>query len=61
MQIIIGGLVYYSYCTLDRLLADYDISGVGGINKKLLILSVFVLLSIGALKILLSFFIPPFK
>ncbi len=56
MQIIIGGLVYYSYCTLDRLLADYDISGVGGINKKLLILSVFVLLSIGALKILLSFF-----
>ena len=56
MQIIIGGLVYYSYCTLDNLLSGFDISSVGEVNKKLLILSVFVLLSICVLKVLLSFF-----
>lgn len=55
-QIIIGGFVYYSYCTLDKVMDDTDLSEIGGENRKLLILSLIVLLSIGVLKLIISFF-----
>ena len=35
-QIIIGGLVYYSYCTLDKVLNTENLSNIGGENQKLL-------------------------
>ena len=55
-QIIIGGLVYYSYCTLDKVLNTENLSNIGGENQKLLILSLIVLLSIGTLKLIIAFF-----
>lgn len=55
-QIIIGGLVYYSYCTLDKVMDGTDLSDIGGENRNLLILSLIVLLSIGVLKLVISFF-----
>ena len=54
-QILIGGLVYYGYCILDRLLEDFEYSSVGGENKNLLILSLIILLAIGFLKLVISF------
>ena len=55
-QIIIGGLVYYSYCTLDKVMNTEKLSNIGGENRKLLILSLIVLLSVGALKLIIAFF-----
>lgn len=55
-QIIIGGLVYYSYCTLDKVMDTEDLASVGAENRNLLILSLIVLLSIGVLKLIISFF-----
>ena len=55
-QIIIGGFVYYSYCTLDKVMDTENLSNIGGENRNLLILSLIVLLSIGVLKLIISFF-----
>ena len=55
-QIIIGGLVYYLYCTLDKVMNTEKFSDIGGENQKLLILSLIVLCSIGTLKLVIAFF-----
>lgn len=55
-QIILGGLVYYGYCLLDRLMDSVNIEALGGENKNLLILSLIVLLSIGVLKLVMAVF-----
>lgn len=55
-QIIIGGFVYYSYCTLDKIFDAYSLTNTGGENRHLLVLSLIVLLSIGVLKLIISFF-----
>ena len=55
-NVIIGGLVYYGYCFLDGFIGIDDFESSGGENKNLLILSLIVLLSIGALKLFLSAF-----
>lgn len=55
-QILIGGLVYYGYCVLDRLFKDFEYSSAGGENKNLLVLSLIILLAIGFLKLTISFF-----
>lgn len=51
-QIIIGGLVYYGYCLLDRLFEGITETEAYGENRRLLIWSIIVLLSFGVLKIL---------
>ena len=55
-QIIIGGLVYYVYCMLDKLNIPDKLGGIKGQNQKLLILSLIVLLAIGVLKLIIIFF-----
>ena len=55
MQIIIGGMVYFSYGVLERAVHKASLSEIEG-NKNLLILALVVLLSIGVLKILLMLF-----
>lgn len=55
-EILIGGLVYYGYLTLDRYVKDASSFQIGGENRNLLILSLLVLLSIGVLKLIVSFF-----
>ncbi len=55
LQILIGGLVYYGYCILDRLFENFEYSGAGGENKNLLLLSLIILLAIGFLKLAISF------
>ncbi len=55
-EILIGGLVYYGYLTLDRFAGGESVSGVESENKNLLILSLLVLLSIGVIKLALLFF-----
>ena len=55
-QIIIGGFVYYSYCTLDKFTNTENLENIGGENRNLIILSLIVLLSIGVLKLIISFF-----
>ena len=54
-EILIGGLVYYGYCLLDRLFENSDCVEVGSENRNLLILSLIVLLSIGVLKLIIYF------
>lgn len=54
-QILIGGLVYYGYCMLDRLFENFEYSSAGGENKNLLLLSLIILLAIGFLKLAFSF------
>ena len=55
-NVIIGGLVYYGYCLLDKVFENGELEAVGGENKNILILSLFVLLSIGVLKLFISLF-----
>lgn len=55
-EIVIGGLVYYGYCLLDRLFKVGNIEGAGAENRNLLILSLIVLMSIGVLKLVTSIF-----
>lgn len=55
-QIIIGGLVYFSYCMLDKFMNTEDFVDTGVENRKLLILSLLVLLSIGIIKLIISAF-----
>ncbi len=55
-EIIIGGLVYYSYILLDRITANTDFSEGVTVNRKLLLLSVIVLLSFGILKLVILIF-----
>ena len=54
-EVLIGGLVYYGYCLLDRLFENAEYIKPGGENRNLLILSLIVLLSIGVLKLTVSF------
>lgn len=56
-QIIIGGLVYYGYCLLDKVMKEGDYFPAGGTNRNLLILSLIVLLSIGVLKLVTASFV----
>ncbi len=55
-QILIGGAVYFGYCMLDRLFDGYSFEKIGGVNRKLIILSVLVLLTVGAVKLLILSF-----
>ena len=55
-QIIIGGLVYYAYSALDKIELLRGFVESKNENKKLLLFSLIILLSIGALKLLLSCF-----
>ena len=55
-QILIGGLVYFGYCELDKLNLSEKIENLGVENRSLLILSLLVLLSIGFLKLIISLF-----
>lgn len=55
-QILLGGLVYYGYCALDKLPIAEKINGFGEENRNLLILAVLVLFSIGVLKLMMSLF-----
>lgn len=55
-QILIGGLVYYGYCALDKLLLFEKVESFGSENRKLLILAVLVFFSIGVLKLMISLF-----
>ncbi len=52
-EMIIGGFVYYGFCMLDVLLADFGISGSALQNRNLLTWSVIVLLSYGIVKIMI--------
>lgn len=54
-EILIGGLVYYAYVTLDKFFPN-SIEGSAPNNRRLLLLSVIILLSMGVLKLLLSLF-----
>ncbi len=54
-QISIGGMVYFSYGFLNRLVEKSNIES-GSANRNLLIMSLVVLLSIGVLKILIMLF-----
>ncbi len=54
-ELIIGGLVYCSYCMLSEFVELGQVDA-GSENRNLLILSLIVLLSIGVLKIIISFF-----
>ncbi len=55
-QILIGGLVYYGYCMLDKLKLAERFGDLGGKNRKFIILALLVLLSIGILKLFILFF-----
>ena len=55
-QILIGGLVYYAYSALDKMDVLQSFIESKNENKKLLLFSLIVLLSIGALKLLISCF-----
>lgn len=55
-QILIGGIVYYAYCLLDELFKDYNIKEAGAENRRLIVLAVVILLSLGVFKVLVAFF-----
>jgi len=55
-QLLIGGIVYYGYCTLSGYVSAETVNRLGDSNKKLLILALLVLLAIGIIKLLLTFF-----
>lgn len=54
-EVLIAGLVYYAYCTLDKF-TDLSSENIGAENRNLLILSLIILLAIGALKIIIFAF-----
>ena len=55
-QILIGGLVYYGYSTLDRFVEVNEFIQSNDENKKLLVLSLIILMSIGVLKLIILLF-----
>jgi len=55
-QILIGGVVYYGYTMLSRVLSEKTLQDIGKENGRLLTLSLLVLLSVGVLKLMISFF-----
>ncbi len=55
-EIIIGGLVYYGFCLLERIMEKFEIDTSGGENRNLLILSIIILLSYGVVKFLMVIF-----
>ncbi len=52
-EIIIGGLVYYGFCLLDRIMEHFEFSSERDENRNLLILSLIVFLSYGVVKFLM--------
>jgi len=56
LEILIGGLVYYAYSTLDKINLFKSFTESNNENKKLLLFSLIVLLSIGALKLVVACF-----
>lgn len=56
LEILIGGLVYYAYSTLDKINLFKSFTESNNENKKLLVFSLIVLLSIGALKLVVACF-----
>ena len=54
-QILIAGMVYYAYCTLNKF-TDLSSSALGETNKKLLILSLVTLICMGLLKLIIGVF-----
>lgn len=55
-EIIIGGLVYYGFCALDRVMEKLQISTQSGENRNFLIWSIIVLLSFGVIKLIMYVF-----
>ena len=55
-EILIGGLVYYAYSMLDKINFLKDFAESNNENKKLLVFSLIVLLSIGTLKLSVACF-----
>ena len=55
-EIMIGGLVYYGYCLLDRFVRLDELGSLGAENRNLIILSLIILLSLGVLKLVSSIF-----
>ena len=53
-EIVMGGLVYYAYCLLDKYFDTSDFVASDSGNRKFLIISIILLLSLGALKFLIS-------
>ena len=54
-EILIGGLVYYAYVTLDKFFPD-SFESTSPNNRRLLLLALIILLCMGVLKLLLSLF-----
>ena len=55
-EILIGGMVYYAYSTLDKINLFQSFVDSNNENKKLLLFSLIILLSIGALKLVIMCF-----
>ena len=55
-QLLIGGLVYSGYSALDKHISEDALVTVGGVNRKLLILAMLVLISIGFIKLVTLLF-----
>ena len=54
-EILIAGMVYYAYCTLDKF-TDLSTTTLGAQNKKLLILSLMILICMVVLKLIIGVF-----
>lgn len=55
-EILIGGLVYYGYCFLDKIMKSEDYIENSSENRKLLLWSIIVLLSYGVVKLIMYLF-----
>ncbi len=55
-QILIGGTVYLGYCLLNRYFDSDAAESLEAGNRKLLVLSVLVLLTVGAIKLIIASF-----
>lgn len=55
-QTLIGGAVYSLFCILNSLIKDFDFGEAGSENRGFLIMSLIILLTIGVLKLFISFF-----
>ena len=53
-EIVMGGLVYYAYCFLDKYFDSSEFVTSDEGNRKFLIISIILLFSLGALKFLIS-------
>lgn len=55
-EMLIGGIVYSGFCLAKDVISDTSLAEFGNQNRRLLILSLFVLLSLGILKLVIFFF-----